>query len=109
MTDNVATPSVINALDTAAAFRGYRSTGVIFHSDRGSQYLSGDFAQALRCHQMRQSVGRVSNCWDNPSTESFFAPRKCGEPAIFAWIGRYNTPDQAPSERPSTRSERVLQ
>ena len=95
---------VIDALNTAAASRGGRTTGVIFHSDRGSQYLSGDFASALRRHGMRQSVGRVGNCWDNSIAESFFsslkrelvtqtrfATRNQARREIFAWIGRYNT------------------
>ncbi len=95
---------VIDALNTAAASRGGRTTGVIFHSDRGGQYLSGDFASALRRHGMRQSVGRVGNCWDNSICESFFsslkrelvtqtrfATRNQARREIFAWIGRYNT------------------
>ena len=53
---------VIDALDTAAASRGHSTAGVIFHSDRASQYLSADFSAALARHRMRQSAGRVGNC-----------------------------------------------
>ena len=95
---------VVDALDTAAATRSGRTAGVVFHSDRGPQYLSGDFASALARHKMRQSVGRVGNCWDNSIVESFFsslkrelvtqtrfATRDQARREIFTWIGRYNT------------------
>ncbi len=52
----------VDALDTAAASRSGRAAGVIFHSDRGPQYLSGDFASALARHGTRQSAGRLANC-----------------------------------------------
>ena len=68
------------------------------------QYLSGDFASALRRHGMRQSAGRVANCWDNRVTEASFATlkrelvsqarfatRDQARRQVFAWIGRYNT------------------
>ncbi len=64
MADHARSELVVDALDTAAASRGHRTAGVIFHSDRGPQYLSGQHASALARHQMRQSAGRVGNCWD---------------------------------------------
>ena len=64
------------ALHTAAAIRGHHTAGVVFHSDRGSQYLSGDFPGALKRHQMRHSVGRISNCSENSFAESCFATLK---------------------------------
>ena len=95
---------VIDALDTAAASRGHRTAGIVFHSDRGSQYLSAEFSAALARHQMRQSAGRVGNCWDNSVSEAFFASlkrelvhqrrfatRDQARREIFAWIARYNT------------------
>ena len=94
----------VDALDMAAAARGGRTAGVIFHSDRGPQYLSGEHAAALEGHGMRQSAGRVGNCWDNSVVESFFAglkrelvsrrryaTREEARREIFAWLGRYNT------------------
>ena len=39
--------------------------GVIFHSDRGSQYASGDFQKLLIKHGMRCSMSRKGDCWDN--------------------------------------------
>ena len=43
MAADMAARLVVDALDTAAASRGGHTGGVIFHSDRGPQYLSADF------------------------------------------------------------------
>jgi transposase InsO family protein len=48
----------------------------IFHSDRGSQYTSREFAAVLGRHGMRQSVGRTGICFDNSMAESFFGKLK---------------------------------
>lgn len=50
--------------------------GLIFHSDRGSQYTSIAFRQLLARHQVRQSLSRPRQCWDNAVAESFFATLK---------------------------------
>ncbi len=50
--------------------------GVIFHSDRGSQYTSRDFAELARRRGVVLSVGRKGECWDNAVAESFFATIK---------------------------------
>ena len=44
--------------------------GAIFHSDRGSNYTSGDFAATLTGFGIRQSVGRTGICYDNSLSES---------------------------------------
>ena len=48
----------------------------IFHSDRGSNYTSHDFAKTLKRLNLRQSVGRTGICYDNAMAESFFAALK---------------------------------
>ncbi|MGH3922259.1 MAG: IS3 family transposase [Pseudonocardiaceae bacterium] len=53
------------------------AAGLIFHSDRGSQYLSGAHRELLESHHIRQSVGAVGACWDNAVAESFWATLKC--------------------------------
>lgn len=63
------------ALDMAAA-RADIAAEAIFHSDRGSNYTSYDFAKKLRQLGMRQSVGRTGVCWDNAMAESFFGALK---------------------------------
>ena len=50
--------------------------GVIFHSDRGCQYTSRDFAELARANGVVLSVGRKGECWDNAVAESFFATIK---------------------------------
>jgi transposase InsO family protein len=79
--------------------------GVIFHSDRGCQYTSRQYATLAETHQVRLSVGRKGECWDNAVAESFFATiktelldrqpwptRAAAHQAIFDYIeGWYNT------------------
>lgn len=50
--------------------------GLIFHSDRGSQYCSHDFQKMLKNHLMISSMSRKGNCWDNAVAESFFGSLK---------------------------------
>ena len=50
--------------------------GAIFHSDRGSNYTSTEFAGVLTGLGIRQSVGRTGICYDNAMAESFFAALK---------------------------------
>ena len=66
---------VIDAL-TMAVQRRRPPSGVIFHSDRGSQYASGDFQTLLGKHGMRCSMSRKGDCWDNAPVESFFGRLK---------------------------------
>ena len=52
------------------------AAGVIFHSDRGSQYASFAFLDLLRVLQIRQSMSDTGNCYDNACAEAFFATIK---------------------------------
>jgi transposase InsO family protein len=45
---------------------------LIFHSDRGVQYACDAFKQILSKKNIRQSMSRKGNCWDNTVAESFF-------------------------------------
>jgi putative transposase len=75
MDDNYKTPLIEKAIETAA--HNYPlAENAIFHSDRGSNYMSGRFAQTLRKHKLRQSSGRTGICYDNAMAESFFAALK---------------------------------
>jgi transposase InsO family protein len=51
-------------------------SGLIFHSDRGSQYTSHAYRGLLAKHHLRQSLSRPRQCWDNAVAESFFATLK---------------------------------
>jgi putative transposase len=48
----------------------------IFHSDKGCQYTSAEFAKFCKQIKVRTSVGRTGVCWDNAAAESFFATLK---------------------------------
>ena len=62
---------VCDALVMALWRRGF-PRGVLFHSDRGSQYCSNDFQNLLRVNGITCSMSRKGNCWDNSVAESFF-------------------------------------
>jgi putative transposase len=75
MDDNYKTPLIEDAIRMATANHDI-NPGAIFHSDRGSNYTSQDFAHTLRDLGLRQSVGRTGICFDNAQAESFFAALK---------------------------------
>jgi len=75
--DHMRSELVCDALKMAITNRGGASSGVIFHSDRGSQYGSGIFMDLCSSGGVRQSMGRVADCFDNALAESFFATFKC--------------------------------
>lgn len=50
--------------------------GLVHHTDRGSQYASGDYQAALLTFGLIGSMSRKGNCWDNAVAESFFATLK---------------------------------
>jgi len=75
--DHMRTELVSDALDAAVATRGGSvAAGVIFHSDRGSQYTSADFGELCDTHGVVQSMGATGVCWDNAAAESFFGTLK---------------------------------
>jgi putative transposase len=68
---------VIDALEMAWLQRSpNKSTGRIFHSDRGSQYASREFSQVLDERGIAASMSRKGNCWDNAPSEALFASLK---------------------------------
>jgi putative transposase len=75
MADHLRTELVADALSNAVAARN-PDPGVIFHSDRGSQYTSHDYARLADDCLVTLSVGRTGQCWDNALAESFFASLK---------------------------------
>jgi transposase InsO family protein len=69
-------PLVCDALKMAIATRGGDVAGVVFHSDRGSQYTANAFVALCAKHQITQSMSRSGSCLDNAAAESFFATLK---------------------------------
>jgi transposase InsO family protein len=77
MKDHMQAGMVADAL-RMAWFRRRPAPGLIFHSDRGSQYCSHEFQGALAGYEMKSSMSRKGNCWDNAPTESLWARLKVG-------------------------------
>jgi transposase InsO family protein len=75
MASHYRTPLITEAI-TMAARNMDLPVDAVFHSDRGSNYTSSEFAAALRGLGIRQSVGRTGICFDNALAESFNAAVK---------------------------------
>jgi putative transposase len=75
MSDSLERQIVIQALQMALLAR-QPPPGLLHHSDRGSQYASDDYQALLTQHQLRCSMSRAGNCYDNAPMESFFGTLK---------------------------------
>jgi transposase InsO family protein len=75
MADHLRTELVTDALSNAVAARN-PAARLIFHSDRGCQYTSREYAILAGELDVKLSVGRTGQCWDNALAESFFASLK---------------------------------
>ncbi|WP_062391209.1 IS3 family transposase [Gordonia phthalatica] len=71
MSDRMTSDLVVAALDKAAENVPFIPKVTIFHSDRGSQYMSADFANCATMYGVKRSVGRTGVCYDNAWAESF--------------------------------------
>ncbi|WP_149178866.1 DDE-type integrase/transposase/recombinase, partial [Streptomyces sp. TRM49041] len=69
MDDHYQTPLISRAIRNAARNRNL-SAGAIFHSDRGSNYMSSEFGMTLGRFGLRRSAGRTGICFDNAMAES---------------------------------------
>jgi putative transposase len=75
MTIHMRTSLITDALQMAID-AGHVRRHAIFHSDRGTQYTSAEFALFCKNNHVRTSLGRTGVCWDNAAAESFFASLK---------------------------------
>ena len=75
MERHMKTSLVVAALEQALAWRE-PAQGIIHHSDRGTQYTSKRYRKLLKTHDIRCSMSRKGNCWDNALMESFFGSYK---------------------------------
>jgi transposase InsO family protein len=66
------TTNLVNNALLMALWKRKPARGLIFHSDRGSQYASDSYRNILTTHGIRASMSRKGNCWDNAVAESFF-------------------------------------
>ena len=69
MADHLRTELVLTALDAALGQRTPSESGLLFHSDRGSQYASFNYQNALLQANINCSISRRGNCWDNAVAE----------------------------------------
>ena len=69
MADHMRASLVCDALAMAIRTRAPKP-GFLVHSDRGSQYTSGDFRKLLKANKALQSLSRPRQCWDNAVAES---------------------------------------
>ncbi len=100
--EHMRTELVLGALNMAISTR--KPTGVIHHSDQGSQYAALAFGKRCQDIGVRPSMGTVGDAYDNAMAESFFASLECelldrrafktkteARLAVFTWIeGWYN-------------------
>lgn len=83
---------VLDALEQALWQRKIEP-GLVFHSDRGSQYASESVKERLAKHQITQSMSGKGNCYDNAITEAFFKTLK----SELIYFEKYQTRQQAHS------------
>ncbi len=75
MSDSLSTDLPLSALHMALAKR-VTDLPLLHHSDRGCQYTSASYMDALKSQNITISMSRKGNCWDNAVAESFFATIK---------------------------------
>ncbi|MEG4343147.1 integrase core domain-containing protein [Microcoleus sp. A003_D6] len=77
---------------TALGQRRPAQSGLLFHSDRESQYASGDYHSAIQQANISCSMSSRGNCWNNAVAESFFGILKTEliHPRIFSTRTKVN-------------------
>ena len=75
ISDRITVDITLSTMDMAIGRRAPKE-GLIFHSDRGSQYASNAYRELLKKYGIRQSMSRKGNCYDNACAESFFSTLK---------------------------------
>jgi putative transposase len=68
--------SLVNDAITMALWQRKPGKGLIWHTDRGSQYCAKSHREILQDHGVIQSMSRKGDCWDNAPSESFFSTLK---------------------------------
>jgi transposase InsO family protein len=87
MSERITDDLTLDALGMALA-RRCPPPGLLHHSDRGSQYASGDYQKLLERHGIVCSMSRRGDCWDNAVAESFFGRLKVELVHDAAWATR---------------------
>jgi putative transposase len=84
---SLSTALPLKALEMAV-LRRRPKPGLLHHSDRGCQYTSADYLEALNKQGIDVSMSRKGNCWDNAVAESFFATLKAELVYTRTWRSR---------------------
>ena len=97
--DNQMQATLVNKSLLMAIWNRKPKKGLLWHTDRGSQYASDSHRQILQDHGIKQSMSRKGDCWDNAVAESFFhtlkvelvhkirfETREAAKQAIFEYI-----------------------
>jgi transposase InsO family protein len=90
MNNRLTTDIVTDAFKRAVGWRKVEP-GMIFHSDRGSQYASTEMQRLLASYGIRPSMSSTGNCYDNAITETFFHTLK----TELIYFNRYETRKEA--------------
>jgi putative transposase len=85
MSERIDTVLILKALAMALLHRN-PPANLLFHSDRGVQYASGEYRQALSQAGLIASMSRKGNCYDNAAMESFWSTLKL-ELVYRHWFG----------------------
>lgn len=93
MSERITDDLTQSALNQAIGRRNPQ-TGLIHHSDRGSQYASGDYQALLKRQEITPSMSRKGDCWDNAVAESFIHTLKVEKVNRY----RFKTRDEAKSK-----------
>ena len=105
MSERMTRHLVMDAMNMAIGQRRPKPhSGLIFHSDRGSQYCSAEFQEMLQSSGIRSSMSRKGSCWDNACSETLFASlkrerlhrrsfatRRQAKDEIIGWLTWYNS------------------
>jgi transposase InsO family protein len=83
--------SLVNDAMQMAIWQRKPPKGLIWHTDRGSQYASKEHRALLKTHKIQQSMSRKGDCWDNAVAESFFHTLK----TELVFHERYKNREQA--------------
>jgi putative transposase len=109
MAERMKTKLVNDAL-LMAIWKRKPAKGLLWHTDRGSQYASDSHRQLLKQHGIEQSMSRKGNCWDNAVSESFFHTLKteCVNHETLPPVKPPENPSSTPSKYSTTDNASIL-
>ena len=109
MAERMKTKLVNDAL-IMAIWKRKPAKGLLWHTDRGSQYAADSHRKLLKQHGITQSMSRKGNCWDNAVSESFFHTLKteCVNHETLRPVKRLKNPSLTTSKSSTTDNDSIL-